>query len=134
MKAWSIALTPEEQADLELVVRRTTSASRDVFRAGVILRAASGASNEQIAAAMKTRPATPSKWRGRFLRDRINGLLDAPRPGKPATCDPESERRILTQLDTATHDQIAIRFITTAPFLLAIPFEHWLPEHAIQIC
>ena len=50
MKARSIALTPEEQADLELVVRRTTSAARDVFRAGVILRAASGASNDHIAA------------------------------------------------------------------------------------
>jgi len=99
MKARSIALTPEEQADLQLVVRRTTSAARDVFRAGVIVRAATGASNEEIAAAMKTRPATVSKWRGRFLRDRINGLQDAPRPGKPATYDRKSERRILTQLD-----------------------------------
>jgi hypothetical protein len=36
MKARSIALTPEEQADLELIVRRPTSAARDVFRAGVI--------------------------------------------------------------------------------------------------
>src|SRR5271166_871083 len=99
MKARSIALRPEEQADLELVVRRTTSASRDVFRAGVILRAAAGASNEQIAAAMKTRPATVSKWRGRFLRDRMNGLQDAPRPGKPAAYDLGTERRILTRLD-----------------------------------
>ena len=99
MKARNIALTPEEQADLELVVRRPTSAARDVFRAGVILRAAAGTSNEEIAAAMDTRPATASKWRGRFLRDRINGLQDAPRPGKPATYDRKSERRILTQLD-----------------------------------
>jgi hypothetical protein len=44
---------------------------------------------------MKTRPATASKWRGRFLLGRINGLSDAPRPGKPATYDRESERRIL---------------------------------------
>ena len=54
MRARSIALTPQEQADLELVVRRPTSAARDVFRAGVILRAAAGASNEDIAAAMDT--------------------------------------------------------------------------------
>jgi transposase len=58
-----------------------------------------GPSNDQIAAAMKTRPATASKWRGRFLREPIKGLQDAPRPGKPATYDVESERRILTQLD-----------------------------------
>ncbi len=99
MKARSIALAPEEQADLELVVRRPTSAARDVFRAGLILRAAAGAGNEQIAAAMNTRAATVSKWRGRFLLHRINGLQDAPRPGKPATYDAHSERRVLAQLD-----------------------------------
>ena len=99
MQARRIALTPEEQAHLESVEHRATSAARDVFRAGVILRAAAGASNEQIAVAMKTRPATASKWRGRFLRDRLHGLQDAPRPGKPATYDQRTERRVLAQLD-----------------------------------
>jgi transposase len=94
MKARSIALTQEEQAHLESVERRDTSAKRDAFRAGVILRAAAGASNEQIAAAMQTRPATASKWRGRFLRERLHGLQDAPRPGKPASYDAETERRV----------------------------------------
>src|SRR6185312_15759160 len=98
MKARSIALTLEEQAALESAVRRTSVSARDVFRAGVILRAAAGASNEAIAAAMNTRPATVSKWRGRFLRERIDGLQDALRPGKPKTYDRQSERRILTQL------------------------------------
>ena len=99
MKARRIALAPEEQSFLEAVERRATSAKRDVFRAGVILRAAAGASNAEIAASMRTRPATASKWRGRFLRDRLHGLQDAPRPGKPATYDRKSERRILAQLD-----------------------------------
>src|SRR5271165_4770184 len=101
MKARGITLTPEEKAELELVARRPTSAARDVFRAGVILQAARGASNEEIAVALKTRPATASKWRGRFLRDRLPGLQDAPRPGKPAIYDRNSERRILKQLDQA---------------------------------
>lgn len=101
MQARMIALTPEEQAHLESVERRATSAARDVFRAGVILRAAAGASNEQIAVAMRTRPATASKWRGRFLRSRLRGLQDAPRSGKPATYDQQSERRVLQQLDQA---------------------------------
>jgi len=99
MRARAIALTPEEQSHLESVVRRATSAARDVFRARVILLAATGASNEQIAVAMKTRPATASKWRGRFLRHRVNGLQDAPRTGKPATYDQQTERRVLAQLD-----------------------------------
>jgi transposase len=99
MKARSIVLTPGERSDLESVERRATSAKRDVFRAGIILRAAAGASNEEIAAAMKTRPATASKWRGRFLVDRLRGLQDALRPGKPATYDEQTERRVLKQLD-----------------------------------
>lgn len=99
MRARGITLTPEEKSELESMVRRPTSAARDVFRAGVILQAARGASNEGIAVALKTRPATASKWRGRFLRDRLPGLQDAPRPGKPAIYDRNSERRILKQLD-----------------------------------
>ncbi|MDE2463370.1 MAG: IS630 family transposase [Alphaproteobacteria bacterium] len=99
MKARSIVLTPEERSDLELIEGRATSAKRDVFRAGVILLAAAGASNEEIARAMKTRPATASKWRGRFLRGRLSGLQDAPRPGKPATYDQGTEQRVLKQLD-----------------------------------
>lgn len=99
MKARSIVLTPEERSDLESIERRATSAKRDVFRAGVILLAAAGASNEEIAMAMKTRPATASKWRGRFLRGRLSGLQDAPRPGKPATYDQGTEQRVLKQLD-----------------------------------
>ena len=99
MKARTVALTPEERSQLEAVERRPTSAARDGFRASVILRAAAGSSNEAIALAMKTRPATVSKWRGRFLRQRLSGLKDAPRPGKPATYDLTSERRILARLD-----------------------------------
>ncbi len=99
MKARGIALTPEEQGHLESVERRATSTKRDAFRASVILRAAAGASNEQIAEAMKTRPATASKWRGRFLLDRSNGLQDAPRSGKPATYDRQTEQRVLERLD-----------------------------------
>ena len=99
MKARTVALTPEERSQLEAIERRPTSAARDVFRAGVILRAAAGGSNEAIALALKTRPATVSKWRGRFLRQRLSGLQDAPRPGKPATYDLTSERRILARLE-----------------------------------
>jgi transposase len=99
MKARTITLTPEEQAHLQAVERRPTSAKRDAFRAGLILRAAAGGSNEEIAAAMKTRPATVSKWRGRFRLYRLSGLRDAARSGKPARYGRETERRILAQLD-----------------------------------
>src|SRR5271157_1123620 len=67
MKARTVTLTPEEQAHLQAVARRPTSAKRDAFRAGVILRVAAGGTNEAIAAALKTRPATVSKWHGSLL-------------------------------------------------------------------
>jgi transposase len=99
MKAHTVTLTPEEQAHLQAVARRPTSAKRDAFRAGLILRVAAGGTNEAIAAALKTRPATVSKWRGRFLGHRLDGLRDAVRSGKPARYGGQTERRILAQLD-----------------------------------
>ena len=40
-----------------------------------------------------------SKWRTRFAQFRVAGLEDAPRPGKAAKYDQETEKRILAQLD-----------------------------------
>jgi transposase len=99
MRAQIPHLSSEEQQHLRSVVRSSKSARRDIFRARIILDAAEGQSNEAIAAARHTRAATVSKWRTRFLRHRLAGLLDAPRSGKPADYDATTERRILQQLD-----------------------------------
>jgi len=99
MRAQIPILTDAEREHLQAVVRRATGTRRDIFRAQIILDAAGGMSNEAIAAAWKTRPATASKWRNRFLRQRLQGLCDAPRSGKPAHYDAGTERRILRQLD-----------------------------------
>ena len=50
MKARTLTLTDEERAHLQSVLRRGTSATRDVFRAGVVLACATGAGNEAVAA------------------------------------------------------------------------------------
>ena len=47
---------------------------------------------------MRTRPATVSKWQGRFARDGMAGLADAPRSGKPTHYGIEHERRILDKI------------------------------------
>lgn len=101
MRAQTPLLSPEERGHLQGIVRSSKSARRDIFRAQIILDAANGGSNEAIAAARQTRPATVSKWRHRFLRHRLLGLLDAPRSGKPAHYDAITERRILRQLEAA---------------------------------
>jgi transposase len=71
------------------------------LRARIILAVADGQSNLAIAEAVRVRPATVSKWRGRFARDGIGGLADAPRPGVRRRYGPAAERRILARLDEA---------------------------------
>src|SRR5271166_6731307 len=99
MRAQTPILNHDERERLQGIVRRATSTRRDTFRAQIILDAADGLSNQAIAAKHKTRPATVSKWRSRFLTRRLVGLGDAPRSGKPARYDASAERRILRQLD-----------------------------------
>src|SRR5271157_6536169 len=97
MQARTVVLNSVEREQLQAMVRRATSPVRDVFRARIVLDAAAGLSNDAIAAARKTRPATVSKWRGRFVAARLAGLGDAPRSGKPARYGQKTERRILQQ-------------------------------------
>lgn len=99
MRAQTPILNRDERERLQGIVRRATSTRRDTFRAQIILNAADGLSNQAIAAKHKTRPATVSQWRSRFLTRRLIGLGDAPRSGKPARYDASAERRILRQPD-----------------------------------
>jgi transposase len=94
-----IRLTAEEEKVLKQYLRSDTSEQRLVERARVILLANEGHGSGEIAAILKTRPARVSKWRQRFERQRLAGLEDAARSGKPPRYDRKSERRILAQLD-----------------------------------
>lgn len=68
-------------------------------RAQIILYCAVGKTTKEVASSLSLRTATVSKWRTRFSRSGIAGLMDAPRPGKAATYSDNTERRILSQLD-----------------------------------
>ena len=70
-----------------------------VERSRIILLAAEGLPAREIARRLKTRLARVSKWRRRFWQDRLSGLEDAARPGKPKTYDEKTEKRVLTLLD-----------------------------------
>jgi transposase len=96
-----IRLTDEEAKVLQEWTRRGKSEHRLVERARVILLASEGRNNRQIANQLHTRTARVSKWRQRFAAQRLAGLNDATRPGKPAKYDQSTEKRVLTALDEA---------------------------------
>ena len=97
--ATPIKLTKEESAELLSWTRQGTKEHRMVQRARIVLEAAAGKTTKEISALLLTRPATVSKWRTQYARQRIEGLADAPRSGKPPTYDRTTERRILSKLD-----------------------------------
>lgn len=84
-----IALTPEERRALSSLAAKYTSPYRDVIRARIILYAAAGLSNDQIAVRLDTPRQVVSKWRKRFFKRRLAGLEEQPRSGRPACFSPQ---------------------------------------------
>lgn len=82
----TIQLTPEERDQLLSWARGRSTPFRLVLRAKIILRAADGVQNKQIAEELGAQPNTCALWRSRFYRLRLAGIeQDAPRPGGPFT-------------------------------------------------
>jgi transposase len=103
-----IELSDEERAALEGWARRPTSAQALATRSRIVLAAAEGDSNSVIARRLAISRPTVTKWRSRFAKYRLDGLLDEPRPGRPRTItDEQVEQVIVKTLETtprnATH-------------------------------
>jgi len=88
---FKIKLHPKEKAALEAMAKKYTSPYRDVIRAKIVLLAAQGYSNEEISARIDTPRQVVSKWRKRFYYDRLMGLQDQPRGGRPGAFSPCSD-------------------------------------------
>ena len=97
--ATPIILTEKERKELESWVRKETMEQRMVQRARIVLEGAAGKATKEIALMLRLRAATVSQWRNRFSRNRLAGLEDAPRTGKAAKYNRETEKRILAELD-----------------------------------
>jgi transposase len=98
-KTAEIRLTEQEQAVLRKWSRKGSGEQRLADRARIILMSHEGVPVGEIAQKLRTRLARVSKWRQRFVRDRLNALSDAARSGKPAQYDLETDRRVLALLD-----------------------------------
>jgi len=90
---FSIELTGEEVRVLEAQARRYTLPYRDVVRAKIVLMAAQGIDNDEIARRLDSRREIVSKWRKRFFEERIDGLEERPRVGRPGAFPPRAGRR-----------------------------------------
>jgi transposase len=80
---YALRLSREERRELEARARRYTLPYRDVVRAKIVLMAAEGLDNDDIAARLDTRREIVSKWRKRFFEHGLPGLDERPRGGRP---------------------------------------------------
>ncbi len=100
-----IELTGSERKTLTSWARRQSTAQALALRSKIVLQAADGATNKQIAANVGCHPVTVGKWRNRFVADRLDGLLDAPRPGAARTItDDQVEAIVIDTLETTPPD------------------------------
>jgi transposase len=85
---YTLKLNPGERRELVARARRYTLPYRDVVRAKIVLMAAQGLDNDEIAARLDTRREVVSKWRKRFFEQGLPGLDELPRGGRPPVFPP----------------------------------------------
>jgi transposase len=94
-RAAAIKLTIKRRRKLEQIIGAGTSAQRLVLRAKIVLAAAAGTANAQIARELGCSIATARCWRRRFAVRGIPGLFDRPRPGRPETHGPSARLAVI---------------------------------------
>src|SRR5512140_1886646 len=101
----AVMLSEEESEILARWARRPKSAQAIAQRARIILQCAKGRSNLQIAELERVTRQTVGKWRGRFLKNRLDGLIDEARPGAPRRISDERiEQMLVRTLESMPRD------------------------------
>ena len=103
--AVAIELSERERLQLEAWTRRRSSAQALALRSRIVLAAAEGLKNTEIAERLEINRAMAAKWRSRFAEHRLDGLTDEPRPGRPRTItDEQVDAVITTTLESTPKD------------------------------
>src|SRR5438876_3498089 len=92
-----VDLSASEEQELRAWLRRPSVPQQQATRARIVLRAAEGATNTQIAAETHMSLPTVGLWRRNFCERRLDGLADAPRSGRPRQIDDEEVQRVLAK-------------------------------------
>ncbi|MBI4310258.1 MAG: IS630 family transposase [Chloroflexi bacterium] len=108
-----LVVSVDEREALERWTRRTTTAQALALRARLILACAAGKTNTMGSAEFGVSKQMVGKWRSRFVAQRLDGLLDEPRPGAPRQISDADVARVVT-LTLATTPEDATHWSTRA--------------------
>lgn len=92
-----LTLTDDERSKLEAWARRPKTSQRLALRSRIVIAAADGRTNTEIAADLRITMPTVGKWRQRFVQHRLDGLTDEPRPGAPRTITDAQVETVVTK-------------------------------------
>ncbi|MDC3379365.1 IS630 family transposase [Planctomycetota bacterium] len=90
-------LTDHERAELERLTRRRKTSQALARRARIVLESATGLTDVAVAKKLRTTRDTVGRWRRRFLKDRLDGLYDEPRPGAPRKIQDNKIEEVVVQ-------------------------------------
>lgn len=100
-----IILSADERSTLQRWAQRHSSSQALALRSKIVLACADGDLHGEIATKLGCHPVTVGKWRQRFVELRLDGLVDAPRPGAARTIEDDVIEAIVVEtLETAPPD------------------------------
>jgi transposase len=100
-----LQLDASTRSTLDKLTRSASTPQSLALRSRIVLAAADGANNLQIATALKVPAVTVGKWRRSFAIDGLEGLRDAPRSGRPLKHDAETRHKVQTRVCQQPEDQ-----------------------------
>src|SRR5271157_2139865 len=103
--ALPVQLDAPTRNTLDKLIRSSSTPQSLALRSRIVLAAADGVSNQEIAAALKVPAITVRKWRRSFAIDGLEGLRDAPRSGRPPKHDANTRHKVQTRVCQQPEDR-----------------------------